>query len=63
LKGEQIPLAARIFAVVDNWDALRSNRPYRNAWPDDRVKSHLMSLSGTFFDAAILKTFLEIYYP
>jgi PAS domain S-box-containing protein len=62
LKGEQIPLAARIFAVVDNWDALRSNRPYRNAWPDDRVKSHLMSLSGTFFDASILKTFLEIYY-
>ena len=34
LKGEQIPLAARIFAVVDVWDALRSDRPYRRAWPD-----------------------------
>ncbi len=63
LKGEQIPLAARIFAVVDNWDALRSNRPYRKAWPDDRVKMHLKSLAGTYFDASILQTFLEIYYP
>ncbi len=63
LKGEQIPLAARIFAVVDNWDALRSDRPYRESWPDDRVKAHLKSLAGTYFDASILRTFLEIYYP
>ena len=33
LKGEQIPMAARLFAVIDVWDALRSDRPYRNAWP------------------------------
>jgi putative nucleotidyltransferase with HDIG domain len=38
LKGEQIPLAARIFAVVDVWDALRSNRPYRPKWPEDKVR-------------------------
>ncbi|MBN2085962.1 MAG: PAS domain S-box protein [Anaerolineales bacterium] len=63
LKGEQIPIAARIFAVVDNWDALRSNRPYRKAWPDAQVKTHLKSLAGTFFDASIVRTFLEIYYP
>ncbi len=63
LKGEQIPLAARIFAVVDNWDALRSNRPYRQAWPDAQVKQHLKSLAGTYFDADILRTFLEINYP
>jgi PAS domain S-box-containing protein len=63
LKGEEIPLAARIFAVVDNWDALRSNRPYRKAWPDAQVKMHLESLAGTYFDASILRTFLEIYYP
>jgi HD-GYP domain-containing protein (c-di-GMP phosphodiesterase class II) len=63
LKGEQIPLAARIFAVVDNWDALRSNRPYRKAWPDDRVKTHLESLAGIYFDASILQAFLGIYYP
>ncbi len=37
LKGEQIPLAARIFAVVDVWDALSYDRPYRTAWPEGKV--------------------------
>ena len=41
LKGEQIPLAARIFALVDVWDALCSDRPYRKAWPADRVRSYI----------------------
>jgi PAS domain S-box-containing protein len=63
LKGNQIPLAARIFAVVDNWDALRSDRPYRKAWPDSKVETHLKSLAGTYFDSSVLQTFLEIYYP
>ena len=61
LKGEQIPLAARIFAVVDNWDALRSNRPYRKAWLDAQVMEHIESLAGSFFDPSILKAFLELY--
>ncbi|MBN1440709.1 MAG: PAS domain S-box protein [Anaerolineales bacterium] len=61
LAGEQIPLSARIFAVVDNWDALRSDRPYRKAWRDSRVIEHLQSLSGRYFDPQILKTFLELY--
>lgn len=41
LKGEQIPLAARIFAVVDVWDALSSDRPYRPAWPHEKVRAYL----------------------
>ncbi|OGO10515.1 MAG: phosphohydrolase, partial [Chloroflexi bacterium RBG_13_60_9] len=61
LKGEQIPLSARIFAVVDNWDALRSNRPYRKAWLDAQVMEHIQSLAGSYFDPSILKAFLELY--
>ena len=47
LSGEQIPLAARIFAVVDVWDALRSDRPYRAAWPAAQVRAHLQAHAGT----------------
>ncbi len=59
LKGEQIPLAARLFAVVDVWDALRSNRPYRLAWPEDKVREHIRMLSGTHFDPRIVELFLR----
>ena len=58
LKGEQIPLSARLFAVIDVWDALRSDRPYRLAWPEDTVRAHLTSLSGTHFDPDAVKAFL-----
>ncbi len=54
LKGDQIPLAARIFAVVDIWDALSSDRPYRKAWPREKVIDHLKSLSGTHLDPQVL---------
>lgn len=57
LQGEQIPLAARLFAVVDVWDALRSNRPYRKAWPRERVLDHLEELAGTHFDPQIIVAF------
>jgi PAS domain S-box-containing protein/putative nucleotidyltransferase with HDIG domain len=60
LKGEQIPLAARIFAVVDNWDALTSNRPYRPAWPRKQVEEHIRSLSGINFDPLIVEAFLRM---
>ncbi|HKP51558.1 MAG TPA: HD domain-containing phosphohydrolase [Chloroflexia bacterium] len=60
LKGEQIPLAARIFAVVDVWDALRSDRPYRSAWPEERVRAHIRELSGTHFDPNIVEAFLKM---
>lgn len=60
LKGEQIPLPARLFAVIDVWDALRSDRPYRQAWPEDRVTQYLIENSGTHFDPDIVRAFLKI---
>jgi len=60
LKGEQIPLAARIFAVVDNWDALRSNRPYRRAWPRADVIGYLQQNAGVVFDPRIVDIFLAM---
>ncbi len=59
LSGERIPLSARVFAVVDVWDALRSDRPYRKAWPEDQVIAHLRSLSGTHFDPRVLAVCLD----
>lgn len=60
LKGEQIPLAARIFAVVDVWDALNSKRPYRPAWPEEKVKEYLRDQAGKHFDPQVVKVFLEM---
>lgn len=60
LQGEQIPLAARIFAVVDVWDALRSDRPYRRAWPEDRVMDYIRQAGGTHLDPRVLEVFLEL---
>jgi PAS domain S-box-containing protein/putative nucleotidyltransferase with HDIG domain len=59
LRGEQIPLSARIFAAVDVWDALRSDRPYRAAWPAAKVLDHIRSLSGTHFDPKVVDAFLK----
>ena len=58
LKGEEIPLAARIFAVVDVWDALCSERPYRAAWPTEKVLQHIRAESGKHFDPAAVEAFL-----
>jgi PAS domain S-box-containing protein/putative nucleotidyltransferase with HDIG domain len=60
LKGEQIPLAARVFAVVDVWDALTSERPYRPAWVEDRALEYIRSLSGAHFDPLVVDAFLEL---
>jgi len=60
MKGEQIPLAARIFAVADVWDALRSDRPYRPAWPDAKAKAYILAEAGTFFDPEVVKVFVEL---
>jgi len=59
LKGEQIPLVARIFAVVDVWDALRSDRRYRASWSVEKVREHLRSLSGTHFDPHVVTVCLD----
>lgn len=60
LKGEEIPLSARLFAVVDVWDALLSDRPYRSGWPVDKVYAHIRSLSGTHFDPAAVDLFFKV---
>lgn len=57
LKGAQIPLAARIFAVVDVWDSLRSDNLYRDSYPDEKVRKQIRALSGTHFDPKIVKAF------
>ena len=60
LQGEKIPLAARIFAAVDVWDALCSDRPYRPAWPMQKVIDHIRSLSGTHFDPEVVEAFFQL---
>lgn len=57
LKGSEIPLAARLFAIVDVWDALLSDRPYRRGWPPDQALEYIQSLSGTHFDPEVVKLF------
>jgi PAS domain S-box-containing protein len=60
LKGEVIPLAARLFSVVDVWDALRSDRPYREAWPEKEVIEYIKGGSGTHFDPRAVELFLRV---
>jgi HD-GYP domain-containing protein (c-di-GMP phosphodiesterase class II) len=60
LEGKEIPLAARLFAVVDVWDALLSDRPYRLGWPLDKVLTYIDSQAGTHFDPRVVKAFLEL---
>lgn len=60
LKGEQIPIGSRIFAVIDTLDAMTSDRPYRKALPFDQVVAEIMKFSGTQFDPAIADLFLSV---
>ena len=60
LSGKDIPLAARIFAVVDIWDALGSDRPYRNAWPREKILSYIKEISGSQLDPEVVDVFLQI---
>jgi putative nucleotidyltransferase with HDIG domain len=59
LKGEEIQLAARIFTIIDVWDALRSDRPYRKAWPAKKTLAYMQAESGKTFDPRLLKIFLK----
>jgi PAS domain S-box-containing protein len=61
LAGEQIPLAARIFAVVDVWDALSSDRPYRPAWPEGEVYAYIQDQSGRQFDPQVVEAFMRLF--
>ena len=60
LKAAQIPRAARIFAVVDVWDALTSDRPYRSAWPEHKALDYLRQQADTHFDPVIATEFLTM---
>ena len=60
LKGEQIPLSARIFSVVDVYDALSHDRPYRSAWPKEKIIDYIKEQSGRYFDPRVVETFLDI---
>jgi HD-GYP domain-containing protein (c-di-GMP phosphodiesterase class II) len=60
LKGEEIPLFARLFAVVDVWDALSSDRPYRKRIPAQEVANYLQEEAGRLFDPDIVEKFLPL---
>jgi len=60
LKGEQIPLVARIFAIVDVWDALSYDRPYRKGWDKARVLEYILSQSNTHFDPKVVDKFVDM---
>jgi PAS domain S-box-containing protein len=60
LKENQIPIAARIFAVVDVWDALLSDRPFRPAWDKNKTLDYLRGQSGKHFDPEIMWAFLQM---
>jgi PAS domain S-box-containing protein len=60
LKGKEIPLAARIFAIIDVWDALTSDRPYRQAWTKKDSIQYIIEQSGKHFDPEIVTTFLSL---
>jgi PAS domain S-box-containing protein len=59
LRGEQIPISARIFAVLDVHDALLSARPYRPAWTKKAARAYIQEQSGTLFDPVVAKVFLQ----
>jgi response regulator RpfG family c-di-GMP phosphodiesterase len=59
LSGEEIPLAARLFAIVDVWDALSFKRVYKDAWPQDEVLGYLSAQAGRQFDPTLVRVFID----
>lgn len=60
LKGKQIPLYARIFSIIDVWDALSTSRPYRKAWNNEKTITYMKDNSGKFFDPELLNDFFSM---
>jgi response regulator RpfG family c-di-GMP phosphodiesterase len=60
LRGTEIPLEARIFAIADVWGALRSNRPYREALKDEGVVQYICEQSGKLFDPQMVEAFMKV---
>jgi len=62
LRGEEIPLAARIFSVIDVWDAMTSDRPYRPAMDRQEVLDHIFTESGKLFDPQVVEVFWDVIH-
>jgi HD-GYP domain-containing protein (c-di-GMP phosphodiesterase class II) len=60
LVGENIPISARIFSVIDVWDALTSDRPYRPAWTPDMALDYIREQSGRYFDPVVVREFFKL---
>ncbi|MBM4422862.1 MAG: GAF domain-containing protein [Chloroflexi bacterium] len=60
LKGEAIPIAARIFAIADVWDAVTTDRPYRSGWPKNHAADYMRGQAGQLFDPLIVDVFLRM---
>jgi putative two-component system response regulator len=60
LKGEEIPLSARLFAIADVWDALTSDRPYRPAWSQEEARIYIREQSGKHFDPQVVDLFFQV---
>jgi HD-GYP domain-containing protein (c-di-GMP phosphodiesterase class II) len=61
LKGEEIPPAARVFAVLDVFDSLTTDRSYRKAWPTEKAIEYIRSVSGTHLDPKVVNVFLTMF--
>ena len=59
LSGTQIPLEARLFTIVDVWDAITTDRPYRKGWPKEKALEYIRGESGKFFDPRLVEIFLQ----
>jgi putative two-component system response regulator len=60
LKGHEIPIATRIFAVADVWDAITSDRPYRKGWSKEQALEYIQEQSGKYFDPRVVQEFLRL---
>jgi putative two-component system response regulator len=60
LKGEEIPMAARLFAIADVWDALTSGRPYRPAWTEEQAREYIREQSGKHFEPQVVDLFFKV---
>lgn len=60
LRGEEIPMAARLFSIVDVWDALISDRPYRPSWSEEEALAYIREQSGRYFDPQVVELFRKV---
>jgi putative two-component system response regulator len=60
LKGDEIPMSARLFAIADVWDAVTSDRPYRPAWTEEQAQTYIHEQSGKHFDPRVVELFFKV---